>query len=85
MSSNVDIAIRGERFGDLEAQYRVGRRVACRCRCTRLIFVAGDELATGAVTSCGCGAPSLLQIIRQRDLAVELRRVINFNIASRAR
>jgi hypothetical protein len=79
MSNTVELDIRGQRFGDLVAEYHVGRRVACRCRCGRLVFIAAEELASGAVTSCGCAAPSLLQTIQQKKLAVELRRIINFS------
>jgi hypothetical protein len=80
----VDVSVKGKVYGDLIAQYRIGRRVALRCRCMRLLFVSADELAGGAVTSCGCGAPSLLWITRQRNLAAEMRRAINFNIAREA-
>jgi hypothetical protein len=83
--STIDTTIRGKRWGDLVAQYRVGRRVAVRCRCTRLVFFAAEELASGAITSCGCSPPSLLRRIQQHELGAEMRRVVNFSIASRAR
>lgn len=54
----------GETFGSLKVLARQGhvvtansRRVAwlCRCRCGNDCVVAGDKLATGQTTSCGCG------------------------------
>jgi hypothetical protein len=60
--SVVDTTMRGKRYGDLTVEYRVDRRVAVRCRCTRLIFVAEEELANGVTTSCGCSAPSLARV-----------------------
>jgi hypothetical protein len=47
------------------------------------VFIAADELTSGAITSCGCGAPSYLRITELKNLAAEMRRVINFKIASR--
>ncbi len=81
--SLVDISIQGKRYGDLITCYRVGRRIACRCKCKRLVFIAIEELAGGTVTSCGCSRPSHLRITQLKKLTADLRRVINFRIASR--
>jgi hypothetical protein len=83
--TNIDVTVKGEKFGDLVAQYRVGHRVVCRCRCTRLVHVADDDLFTGIVENCGCGPPTLLQRIQLRNLKRDLQRTINFTIAAKAR
>ena len=79
--SVISTITKGRRYGDLVEQYRVGRRVAVRCRCARLVFFSDEELATGAVTSCGCSAPSLARVTQLKRLDTELRRAITFNIA----
>jgi hypothetical protein len=78
----IDISGRGRRYGDdLVEQYRINKRVTCRCRCTRLVSFSAEELATGAATSCGCSAPSLARVNQLKRLGAELRRAINFSIA----
>jgi hypothetical protein len=79
--SVIDTSVKGKRHGDLVAQYQVGRRVACRCHCQRLVFFADEELTSGAATSCGCSAPSLARVTQLKHLGAELRRAITFNIA----
>jgi hypothetical protein len=79
--SVIDTSTKGQIFGDLTEQYRVGHRVALRCHCQRLVFFAEEELASGGVTSCGCAAPSLARVVQMRRLGAELRRAISFNIA----
>jgi hypothetical protein len=81
----VSTIIAGRHYGDLVTAYsdQFGKRIACRCRCTRLVFVNIDDLESGAVTSCGCSLPSLIHRIQLRELAIQMRRVINFNLARR--
>ena len=85
MTADVNIAIAGRRFGDLTTAYAdaSGKRIACRCRCTRLVFIHVDDLASGVVTSCGCSPPTILHRIQLHELAMQMRRVINFNLARR--
>jgi hypothetical protein len=78
---SIDTSVQGKRWGVLVAQYRTGRRIACRCRCQRLVFFAAEALADGAATSCGCSSPSSSWIAQQRRLAAEMRRTIDFRIA----
>jgi hypothetical protein len=79
MMATIDISGKGRRRGDLTEQYRIGKRVACRCRCTRLVFFNTEELATA--TSCGCSPPSLARVAQLKRLGAELQRAIQFNIA----
>jgi hypothetical protein len=82
-ATNIDTSIAGARYGDLYATYadRTGRRIACRCRCSNLVFVNIDDLRSGAVTSCGCSRPSLEHQLQLREMATIRRRTIDFNIA----
>jgi hypothetical protein len=56
LAMSVDPTIRGKRFGHLVTAYAdfTGHRIACRCACSRLVFVAASDLVDGVVTSCGC-------------------------------
>jgi hypothetical protein len=73
----------GTRYGDLRATHvdSTGRRIACRCRCGRLVSVAIEDLESGAVTNCGCSRPSWKHQTQMRELAIERQRNIDFNIA----
>src|SRR5260370_6609947 len=53
---SIDPRIEGRRFASLTTAYAdfTGRRIACRCVCSRLVFVAAADLVSGTVTSCGC-------------------------------
>jgi hypothetical protein len=76
-------ALAGTRYGDLSVSYAdcTGRRIACRCPCTKLIFVNIDDLRSRAVTSCGCSRPSPEHRMQTREMAIARQRTIDFNIA----
>jgi hypothetical protein len=82
-TTNVDTSFAGTRYGDLFTAYAdpTGRRIACRCCCTKLVFVNINDLRSGAVTSCGCSRPSLERRLQLREMAITRRRTIEFNIA----
>jgi hypothetical protein len=71
------------RYGDLTTLYAdsTGRRIACRCRCTKMVSVNIGDLKSGAVTSCGCCRPSFEHRLQQREMSITRRRTIEFNIA----
>jgi len=77
----IDVRIRGQRFGHLVAEYsdHTGRRVALRCVCQRLTFVAAAELASGAITSCGCKPRPATFHEQQVGLWQQVAREIDFN------
>jgi hypothetical protein len=79
----VNTALAGARYGDLTVSHAdcTGRRIACRCRCTKLVFVNIDDLKSGAVTSCGCSRPSWENRMQAREMVTIRRRTIAFNIA----
>jgi hypothetical protein len=76
-------ALAGTRYGDLTVSYSdcTGRRIACRCRCTKMVFVNIDDLKSGAVTSCGCSRPSWENRMQLREMNMTRRRTIEFNVA----
>ena len=71
------------RYGDLTVLYpdRTGRRIACRCRCTKKVSFNIDDLESGAITNCGCSRPSLQHQLQLREMATIRRRTIEFNNA----
>jgi hypothetical protein len=71
------------RYGDLTTLHAdsTGRRIACRCHCTKMVFVNIDDLKSGAVTNCGCSQPSFEHRLQLREMAIVRQRTINFNIA----
>jgi hypothetical protein len=75
--------ITGARYGDLSTSYAdsTGRRIACRTRCTKMVFANIDDLRSGAETSCGCSRPSLEHRLQLREMAIVRQRTIDFNIA----
>jgi len=80
---SVDPTIKGRRFGNLTTAYAVftGHRIACRCICSRLTFVAAADLVSGTVTSCGCQPAPNIHHQQLADLSAQLTREILFNIA----
>jgi hypothetical protein len=76
-------ALAGARYGDLTVLYAdcTGRRITCRCRCTKMVFVNIDDLKSGAVTSCGCSRPSWEHRMQLREMNITRRRTIEFNVA----
>jgi len=46
----IDPTIAGKRFGHLTTAYadHTGHRIACRCICSRLTFVAAADLVSGS-------------------------------------
>ncbi|MDB5609642.1 MAG: hypothetical protein JWP25_6542 [Bradyrhizobium sp.] len=81
--TNIDTSVAGARYGDLYTKYAdsTGRRIACRCHCTKLVFVSIEDLKSGVVTSCGCSRPSFEHRLQLREMAIIRRRTIEFNIA----
>jgi hypothetical protein len=81
--TNINTSLAGTRYGDLSTMYAdcTGHRIACRCRCTRMVFANIDDLRSGAVTSCGCSRPSRNHQLQLREMTLIRRRTIEFNIA----
>jgi len=81
---SVDTRSAGRRFGHLVVAWtdnRRGRKVACRCDCTRLIFVSPEDLQAGRIDSCGClPAPAAFRI-HYAALRAQQKREFNFHIA----
>lgn len=82
-ATHINTSLAGIRYGDLTILYAdsTGRRIACRCRCTKMLFVNIDDLKSGAVTSCGCCRPSLEHRLQQREMSITRQRTFDFNIA----
>jgi hypothetical protein len=76
-------ALAGTRYGDLTVLYAdcTDRRIACRCRCTKMVFVNIDDLKSGAVTSCGCSRPSWENQMQLREMKITRQRTIEFDVA----
>jgi hypothetical protein len=81
--TNVNTSLAGILYGDLSTMYAdcTGHRIACRCRCTKMVFANIDDLRSGAVTSCGCSRPSRNHQMQLREMTLIRRRTIEFNIA----
>jgi hypothetical protein len=79
----VDTRGAGRRYGHLTVAWADarGRRVACRCICARLVFVARKDLQNGAIDSCGCQPAPREFWLQQAKLRAQQKREINFNIA----
>jgi hypothetical protein len=75
----------GARFGQLEVigVDGNGRRVTCRCQCSRLVVVAADALRDGVRRSCGCAESSPSEQAEARARASELRSRVLFSIAGK--
>jgi len=80
---NINVAIAGREYGYLTTVYAAheGHRIALRCICQRLIFVAAADLAAGWVTSCGCQPSPRAFRYQLQHLRAQLRREIQFGIA----
>jgi hypothetical protein len=78
----VDVSIKGRRFGYLTIEYAEfsGHRIACRCICSRLTFVAAADLVAGRITSCGC-QPAPAEYHQQlAELSAQLAREVLFTV-----
>jgi hypothetical protein len=79
--TSIDLTFAGRRFGYLDVAYGRRHDIACRCRCSRLVHVAAEALASGTVTSCGCQPAPRAFWIQYHELQEQRRREIEFSIA----
>ena len=80
---SVDSSVAGKCYGHLVTEYAdyTGHRIACRCRCRRLVFIAAADLTAGVITSCGCQPASAAHHNQLIELLRQQRREITFSIA----
>jgi hypothetical protein len=80
---SVNPIIAGKKFGYLTTAYAdfTGHRIACRCICSRLTFVAAADLMNGTIDSCGCQPASPAHHRQLADLSAQLNREMLFGIA----